>query len=85
MIAPASDQLSAHFGERNTVVIAMYTSIFVLAYGEWVSVFEVRISAISFVESLSSLSPLLRLFVHFTPFLYSSLPIRAAASHNSVR
>ncbi|KLO06430.1 MFS polyamine transporter [Schizopora paradoxa] len=32
MIAPASDQLSQHFGERNTVVIAMYTSIFVLAY-----------------------------------------------------
>lgn len=38
MIAPASDQLSSEFGETNTVVIAMYTSIFVLAYGAWIRV-----------------------------------------------
>lgn len=37
MIAPASDQLAGRFGETNTVIIAMYTSIFVLAYGAFMT------------------------------------------------
>ncbi len=32
MIAPASGQLATRFGVTNEVVIAMFTSIFVLAY-----------------------------------------------------
>ncbi|KAH9942895.1 MFS polyamine transporter [Amylocystis lapponica] len=32
MIAPASDQLAEHFGITNTAVIALLTSVFVLAY-----------------------------------------------------
>lgn len=33
MVAPASDQLAASFGITNNAVIALTTSIFVLAYG----------------------------------------------------
>ena len=33
MIAPASDQLAEEFGITNATVIALVTSIFVLAYG----------------------------------------------------
>ena len=33
MIAPASDTLAAQFGITNTAVIALTTSVFVLAYG----------------------------------------------------
>ncbi|KLO07248.1 MFS polyamine transporter [Schizopora paradoxa] len=32
MIAPASHQIAEKFGQTNTVIIAMYTSIFILAY-----------------------------------------------------
>jgi MFS family permease len=34
MIAPASDKLAAEFGIESSVIIALTTSIFVLAYGK---------------------------------------------------
>lgn len=34
MVAPASDQVAATFGINNNVIIALTTSIFVLAYGK---------------------------------------------------
>lgn len=38
MIAPASDQLADQFGVTNNAVIALMTSIFVLAYGTHVAI-----------------------------------------------
>lgn len=33
MMAPASDQIAAQFGITNSAIIALLTSVFVLAYG----------------------------------------------------
>lgn len=37
MIAPASGQLAEHFDIHSTVLLAMITSVFVLAYGGYLS------------------------------------------------
>lgn len=34
MVAPATEQIAREFGISNTVIIAMTTSVFVLAFGE---------------------------------------------------
>lgn len=34
MVAPATEQIAREFGITNTVIIAMTTSVFVLAFGE---------------------------------------------------
>ena len=51
MIAPASDQVAEQFGATNTVVIAMMTSIFVLAYGTVASVLPVLSSLTQISDS----------------------------------
>lgn len=35
MVAPATEQIAREFGITNTVIIAMTTSVFVLAFGEY--------------------------------------------------
>ena len=40
MIAPATDQLADQFGVTNNAVIALMTSIFVLAYGTFFGVYS---------------------------------------------
>lgn len=42
MIAPASDQLAREFSITNSAVIALVTSVFVLAYGTYIALFELR-------------------------------------------
>lgn len=37
MVAPATETIATQFGVTNTVVIAMMTSVFVLAYGTYFS------------------------------------------------
>lgn len=90
MIAPASDQLASEFGERNTVVIAMYTSIFVLAYGAcacfFVGVgllFDVRALRYVFFRSRSPFKitfPITSLVVSF-PIGFAAFSVRLLRSH----
>ena len=36
MMAPASEQIAQDFGVTNSAIIALFTSVFVAAYGEYV-------------------------------------------------
>lgn len=58
MIAPASDQLASDFGVTNNVVIALMTSIFVLAYGTYMWCYSWIEFAKSAVLDLLALGPL---------------------------
>lgn len=43
MVAPATEQIAREFGIQSSVVIAMTTSVFVLAYGELPALLETDI------------------------------------------
>lgn len=45
MVAPATDQIAEQFGIHSTVIIAMTTSVFVVGYGKFPSIFRGRIDA----------------------------------------
>lgn len=43
MIAPASDQLAEQFGITSSAIIALTTSVFVLAYGKFTALYAMNL------------------------------------------
>jgi MFS family permease len=73
MIAPASEQLAEHFDIRNSALLAMTTSVFVLAYGRYR---DSRALCIAFPHSIVS-----AITIAFGPLLLGPLSELYGRSH----